>query len=342
MNEQTLHPRAAADVTHQFPILDLGRWLETGDTAERDALAVQMRHALEQVGFFFIVNHSVPQWKIEAVFAESARFFGAPLEQKAACKLSTANTGYMPMKSSVIKTSDLNKNDKADLVESFFMKRERSPHDPDVIAGKPYRGLNTWPADLPGFRETMVDYMQSVDWLGKALVPLFCLAVGMPADALDRAFRDPQLAFRLSHYPPMPAEDNQFGIAPHTDAGFMTFLPPSKVAGLWIRPEGGDWMKAPVMPNAMLVNSGDTLRRWSNDRFLSTPHKVLNETGEERYAAPIFFDPNTDYPIACLPSCTSADNPPKYPEITYEAYLKWFMENNYKAPVQDQVIGARP
>ena len=333
---------AANSERARLPVLDLGRWLQTNDVGERDKLVVQLRQALEEVGFFFIRQHSIPQWKIDAVFAEASRFFTQPTEMKAQLKLTPVNTGYMPLKSGVIKTSDLNKNDKPDLVESFFMKRERSPHDPDVINNKPYRGMNVWPGDLPGFRETMVDYMQSVDWLGKRLVPLFALAAGMPQDAMEPAFRDPQLAFRLSHYPPVPAEANQFGIAPHSDAGFMTILPPSKVAGLWIRPKGGDWMEAPVMPDAMLVNSGDILRRWTNDRFLSTPHKVVNQTGEERFSAPIFFDPNTDHLIECLPSCTSAENPPKYPTITYESYLKWFMENNYKAPVDKAVIGARP
>ena len=95
-------------------------------------------------------------------------------------------------------------------------------------------------------------------------------------------------------------------------AGFMTLLPQSAVPGLEIRTRAGDWLAAPPLPGSYLVNTGDTLNRWTNGRFLSTPHRASNHSGDERYAMPFFYDPNTDTMIECLPTCRGPDNPPKY------------------------------
>ena len=109
----------------------------------------------------------------------------------------------------------------------------------------------------------------------------------------------------------------------------MTLLPDNEVAGLEIRPAGWDWVPAPALPGSFLVNSGDILRRWTNDRFLSTEHRVLPSVGSDRYAIPFFFDPRTDAVVACLPTCEGPDAPAKYPPIPYGDYLVWFMKRNY-------------
>src|SRR5438874_8762857 len=125
------------------------------------------------------------------------------------------------------------------------------------------------------------------------------------------------------------AADNQFGIAPHADAGFLTMLPQSAVPGLEIRTIAGRWLAAPPLPGSYLVNTGDTLNRWTNGRFLSTPHRASNNSGRERYAMPFFYDPNTDTMIECLPTCRGPDNPPRYPPQTYEEFYAWFIAKNY-------------
>ena len=126
----------------------------------------------------------------------------------------------------------------------------------------------------------------------------FCAAVAvaldLPPDWFDKAFEDSQFSFRLSHYPPVAAEPNQFGIAPHTDSNFMTFLAQTEVPGLQVRMPGGDWLDVPYIPGSFAVNSGDMLRRWSNGRFKSTPHRALPPVGRERYAIPFFLGPRFD------------------------------------------------
>ena len=89
----------------------------------------------------------------------------------------------------------------------------------------------------------------------------------------------------------------------------------------------------------MIVNAGEMMKRWSNDRFLSTRHMAVNDSAHHRYAAVFFFSPNLDHQISCLPSCTGPNGQATYPPVTYRAYRRWFMENNYRnaldAPVED-------
>ena len=127
----------------------------------------------------------------------------------------------------------------------------------------------------------------------------------------------------------------------------MTLLPPNKVQGLSICCRRR-WMDAPGVEDAFVVNGGDILHRWTNERFLSTPHRVRNVSGELRYAIPFFCDPNHDTIIECLPSCQSADSPPKYPPIKFGDYALWFAAQRYEhmakveTPTADEVApGAR-
>jgi isopenicillin N synthase-like dioxygenase len=111
----------------------------------------------------------------------------------------------------------------------------------------------------------------------------------------------------------------------------MTILAQNTVPGLSIRLPNGVWLDAPSLPGSMLVNGGDLLRRWTNDRFLATPHRVTNRSGQERYAVPFFFDASYDWKLDCLPTCQSPENPPRYPSITYPEYMTWFRNMNYGA-----------
>jgi isopenicillin N synthase-like dioxygenase len=210
-----------------------------------------------------------------------------------------------------------------------FFARDRRPDDPDVQAGKPFRGLNRWP-DIPGFRETVLAYHAAMEGLALALVPLIATSLGLPRDFLDPAFRPSEYTLRMSHYPPVEAYgENEFGSAPHTDSSLFTLLAQSPVPGLEIRMRDGTWLPAPVVPESFLVNSGDMLRRWTNHRYLSTPHRVRNLSGLDRYAIPFFFDTNLDYVIECLPTCQGPGNPPRYAPTTSAEYSTWFSRRNY-------------
>jgi len=312
-----------------IPVLDMAP-LAQGRPGAAAALAAAIRDASENVGFYFLVGHGVPWALVERTFAQAARFHAQPLEAKQAIRINEHNIGYMGMGASVTRSSAVNANTRPNLNEAVFFKRDRGPDDPKVVAGRRFCGMNQWPAGLPGFREAIVAHMDAMERLAKRLVPLYAASLDLPEGWFDAAFADPQYTLRLSHYPPMAVHgDNEFGSAPHTDSSFITLLPQSPVPGLEIRTREGAWMPCPVIAESILVNSGDMMRRWTNHRYLSTPHRVRNMSGGDRYAIPFFFDANVDHEIACLPTCQGPDNPPRYPPTTYAEYMLWFARKNY-------------
>ena len=180
-----------------------------------------------------------------------------------------------------------------------------------MLAGKLFREPNKWPDNLPGFRDFLLGYWEAMERFSQSLLPVFATALDLPPDYFDRAFVDAQCVLRLSHFPPTRYRDNQFGLAPHTDANFFTVLPQANVEGLYIRPARarGGWIKAPRIPGSFVINAGDMCRRWTNDRFLSTQHLAINLTDQHRYSTPFFYTPHIDWPIACLPTCLRPGQP---------------------------------
>jgi isopenicillin N synthase-like dioxygenase len=330
----------APERTHSaIPVIDFGACF-AGEPGALASAAAEVRHALEHVGFFIMTTHGVPPGLIDRAFAEARRFHDQPLERKLALRMNEHNNGYMAMGRYAVWTSEVNANDKPDLNEAFFCKRERAPDDPLRRSGRRFVGPNRWPDDLPGFRENVLAYTEAVDALGRRVLPVCASALGLPPDAFDAAFAESQFSFRLSHYPPVRAEANQFGIAPHTDANFLTFLAQTEVPGLQVRMPSGEWTDVPYVPYSYAVNSGDMLHRWTNGRVKSTPHRALPPVGRHRYAVPFFLGPHIDTVIECLPSCQGPDDPPRFPPIAYEAYLTWWYDANYNAALQDLTGGA--
>jgi len=312
-----------------IPILDASRYLAAPhDGAAAAALAAELKTALEDVGFYFLSGHGVPQQLVDEVFAEVTKFHALPLEEKTALRANEHNVGYMPVNGYVSRSSRVATATHPNLVEAFFVKRDLPPDHPDVLANVRYRCLNQWPSSdrLPLFRKTVVAYCDAMERLCKQMLPLYARALDLADDFFDTAFAQPQYALRMSHYPPAESgEADQYGVAPHTDSSFLTMLAQNELPGLSIRMPRGTWVDAPAITGAFLVNSGDMLRRWTNHAFLSTPHRVVNRNGHrDRYAIPFFFDATHNYPMACLPSCTGPDNPARYGPTTYSEYMQWF------------------
>ncbi len=321
-----------------IPIIDVGGMLSGSPGALGEA-ARQVHDALTRVGFFVITGHDVSQSLVARTFAEAGRFHDQPMPCKLAVKMNEHNNGYMALGRYAVWTSEVNRNDKPDLNEAFFIKRERGPDDPLLRSGRRFVGPNRWPdeATLPGFRGYVLEYVDEIDNLARRLLPAVAAALDLPPGFFDAAFADSHFSFRLSHYPPVPAEANQFGIAPHTDANFMTFLAQTEVPGLQVRMPSGDWQDVPYVPGSFAVNAGDMLHRWSNGRFLSTPHRALPPVGRQRYAIPFFFGPRFDQLIECLPTCTGPGNPPRWAPITYAEWLAYWYDANYDPKRQQDV-----
>jgi isopenicillin N synthase-like dioxygenase len=315
--------------TETIPVIDLGPYL-AGEPDALDRTAKELRFALTEIGFYFIVNHGVPREKIQATFEQVKRFHALPLDRKLELKLDPHNTGYLPMRGNTLRTSTVQAGTKPNLNEAFFVKREMPADHPDVLSNRRYRGVNRWPTDLPGFREIVVDYCDTMERLVQKMVRLYARALDLPAEYFDTPFKDCQYSLRMTHYPHQdgPVLD-EFGLAPHTDTSFLTLLAPNDVPGLSIRTQSGKWIDAPAIPDAYVVNGGQMLQRWTNDVFLATPHRAVNRSGGERYAIPFFCDSNIDWPVAAVPTTVGPDKPPKYPTTYYSDYMAWYQKRNY-------------
>jgi isopenicillin N synthase-like dioxygenase len=315
--------------TDTIPIIDLGPTL-AGEPGALDRTAKELHFALTEIGFYFIVNHGIAREQIRGVFEQVKRFHAQPIEKKQALKLDDHNTGYLPMRGNTLRTSTVQAGTKPNLNEAFFVKREMADDHPDVLSNRRYRSRNRWPEDLPGFRETVVGYCDAMERLVKKMVRIYARALDLPAEYFDAPFRDPQFSLRMTHYPHQdgPVVD-EFGLAPHTDTSFLTLLAPNEVPGLSIRTQDGKWIDAPAIADAFVVNGGQMLQRWTNDRFLATPHRAINRSGGERYAIPFFCDSNIDWPVAAVPTTVGPDKPPKYPTTYYTDYMIWYQKRNY-------------
>jgi isopenicillin N synthase-like dioxygenase len=312
----------------EIPLIDVSDYLASKPGAAEKA-AAELCYAFEKVGFYYLAGHGVPQSLIDAQYAEAARFHAMPMDEKLKVKVDEHTIGYMPIQEKAPPNAAA-QGKKPSQNEAFFLRRERDASDPDVVSGRRFHAMNKWPAGLPGFREQTLKYMSTLEQLCKKLVPLYALALDLPDDYLDKDFATPHMILRQSRYPQIDgADESVASLVPHTDSGFMTLLPPNKVEGLSIQLPNGQWFDAPGVEGAFVVNGGDILHRWTNERFLSTPHRVRNVSGTLRYAIPFFFDPDHDTVIDCLPTCRSAERPAKYPPIKFGDYAVWFAAQRY-------------
>ena len=315
----------------EIPLIDVADFL-AGRPGAAERAAAQLRFAFEKVGFYYLAGHGVPQSLIDTAYAEAARFHAQPMAAKLAVKVDEHNIGYMPIARAAPPNAAA-QGKKPSQNEAYFLRRELSADHPDVLSNRRFHALNKWPqeSDLPGFRSNVLAYMATMEALCRKLVRLYALALDLPEPFFDACFARPHLILRMSRYPAIDGHDNTVAsLMPHTDSGFMTLLPPNKVPGLSISLPDGRWMDAPGIENAFVVNGGDILHRWTNERFLSTPHRVRNVSGPVRYAVPFFCDPDHDTMIECLPTCRSAERPAKYPPVKFGDYALWFAAQRYE------------
>jgi isopenicillin N synthase-like dioxygenase len=259
-------------MSESIPVIDVADYL----AGRRDALTALARlfcDALTTVGFMVITGHDVPQGLIAQTFTEAKRIHDLSMPQKLALKLNEHNNGYMAMSRYAVWTSEVNQNTKPDLNEAFFIKRERDFDNPLRRSGRRFVGANVWPDEpkLPDFRRRALAYADTMDTFARRMLPPLAVGLDLPPDWFDEAFSESQFTLRLSHYPPTQAAANQFGIAPHTDSSFMTYLAQTEVPGLQVRMPSGEWLDVPFVPGSFAVNSGDMMKRWTNGRFSRHP-----------------------------------------------------------------------
>ena len=293
-----------------IPTIDLAEYFESGDRASLESVSAQLREACEETGFFSITGHGVSSQQLDAAFEQTRLFHAMSLDDKRAILMDRADwpvggVGYLPLKNRKLPARDT-----GNVNEAFIIKC-------DNVLGM---DDNQWPAEalLPEFRQTAESYATAVRQLALRMLPIYAVALDMPEDFFSEGFDKPLYRLRMSHYPPVESGGAEFGIAPHVDTSFCTILAQDQ-PGLSIFSERRQcWVNAPAIKNAFIVNSGELLKQWTNDKFLSVKHFANNNTGaNSRYSIPFFFNANPTYKMTCVPSCCGPDNPPKYPPISY-------------------------
>ena len=304
-----------------IPVIDIAPLV---NGVQPQAVAKTLGRACRDVGFFYVTGHGVPQALTADVFKASAAFFAGPASMREAVSFSgpADNRGYIRVGGEA-----LDPGKPADVKEAFNIGLELAPDDPELLARAPFRATNLWP-DMPGFRDTMLDYFNRLWRLGRDLHQGFARDLGLEPDFFEPRLDKPNATLRLLHYPPVstPPSDGQLGAGVHTDYGNVTLLATDAVGGLMVQDRSGRWLDAPSLPGAFICNIGDCLMRWSNDIYVSTPHKVVSPAGKDRHSEAFFLDPNPDVLVACLPTCVSADRPAKYAPITGADFLRSRLE----------------
>lgn len=306
-----------------IPVIDVSP-LWDDSPAAFDAIARQIRQASTEIGFFYVRGHNVSRDLMTAVYFAAKYFFALPAATKEAIKVNSAHRGYVPF----AQTTQPGKQH-PDRKESFNFAYPFAPGDPEMSAGHALIGLNQWPAEEARWRAVMEAYYATVFELGQRILQGFAVALDLPTGFFRGVYRNPLVRARLLHYPPQPPGDEGQSAAEHTDYGAITILWQDDVGGLQVRNRAGDWIAAPPVEDTFVINIGDMLQRWSNDLFISTPHRVLNSSGRERYSIPVFYDPDYNTLVECLPNCATAESPAKYPPIVAGDYITGRYDNSY-------------
>ena len=303
-------------MTERLACIDIAA-LAGADLSGRRAVADRIGRACRETGFFAITGHGVPAALRRDVFAASAAFFAQPAaaKQPLARGLHGANQGYVGLA-----TEALDETAPPDLKEAWNLVWTE-PASPPV-------GIWPDPHGLPGWRETVQAWFDAMLAVGRRLHHAFALDLGLAETWFDDKLDHPMATLRLLHYPARAASHDangsaagQAGAGTHTDYGNVTLLATDAVAGLQVQRRGGGWLDVPALPDAFVCNIGDCLMRWSNDVYVSTPHRVLPPE-RERYSIAFFLDPNADALVSAIPSCVPMGHAPRHPPVTAALHLQ--------------------
>ena len=304
----------------QIPKIDISE-IEEKEFSRR--LLQDFFSAYNKYGFGYIINHGIEKTLIEQLFQVSKQFHSQPLSEKMRVALDHNHRGYIAINTSTDVNSKLADVKKPNQSESFMMMREDKSELPDVYLSGP----NQWPK-LENFKEVLEKYTFNMTKLGRNLMRLALLSSGVRDLSVMQSLDTPTIWLRLLHYPPISknSPSDLYGSAPHTDFGCLTILAQDEIGGLQVQTREGEWIDVPKLEGSFVVNVGDMLSRYTNGLLRSTPHRVINKSGKERFSCPFFFDPHTNAVVQPL----KGTGKPKFSPINFGEFLREELEASYE------------
>lgn len=314
-----------------IPIVDLEP-LRTGNPAERRRAAKALGAAAETLGFAVIGGHGVPARVGEELREAALRFFDLPIEQKMRVRRPRPdqNRGYIPFGEETL-VRMAGGDSPPDVKEVFAIGPDSIPSTEYFTGPASYPSFapNLWPEAPADLRPRMLAYWRAMEELMRTLGRGLALALDLPEGRFDDVLDNTHSSqLRLLHYPPLAkaVEPGQLRAGAHTDLGMMTILRNDPVpGGLQVRARDGSWIDAPGVADTFILNIGDLLMRWSNDRLVSTLHRVAVPpldagTRARRLSIGFFVGPRYNAMVECLPTCQGPDNPAKYEPVSVHDY----------------------
>lgn len=296
------------------PVLDLYRF-----GSDRAALAREAGEAYREYGFCGFINHGLSDTVIDDAYAVFRQFFALPVDIKMRYRsTSGGQRGYTPFGIEQARDQSV-----PDLKEFWHVGREVGADNPWPDILEP----NSWPFEIPGFEQKAYALYRALDELGKHILQLIALAIGLEPGWFNDRVTLGNSILRAIHYPPITDRQTPaVRAARHEDINLITLLIGSSEEGLQILSRDGRWIPVTSIPGTIVVNIGDMMKRLTNDVLPSTPHRVINPPGAKsdrsRYSIPFFMHPNPDFLIETLPHCVSPERPDRYPQaITANDFL---------------------
>ena len=323
-----------------IPVVDIAPFTQ-GDVASHRAVAEAVDRACTDLGFLIISGHGVAETLIDEMRAVSRGFFDLPAEEKLRLKMPPDRyRGYIALGHEALANS-LDQESPPDLKESFSIGPFGMPDDAYHRAARPgnFFAPNIWPDRPAAFRPVLERYFREMERVSTLLMRIFAVGLGMPERFFDEKIDHHITNFSVIHYPEQPSEPlpGQLRAGAHPDYGSLTIVKPDTApGGLQVLGKDGRWIDVPVIPGTFVVNLGDLMAEWTNDRWVSTLHRVVNPPrdkalGSRRLSMTFFHQPNYDAVIECLPTCTSGDRPPRYGRTTSGEHV-WMKVNKHRQP----------
>ncbi|GAB3124718.1 isopenicillin N synthase family dioxygenase [Glaciibacter psychrotolerans] len=309
-----------------------GREVPTIDIDRDPALVARdFDDTLREVGFFQIVNHGVDDAIADDCWNQAREFFDLSIEQKREVERPPGgHFGYFPLKAESLAQS-MGMDSPGDLKESFnigaIVPFTHTPIDEEEAR---QFAPNQWPSALPGMRPAWEAYYGSMLTLSNRLMSIFARALDLPAEFFAHSIDRSPSALRAINYPEqqLPIEEGQLRAGAHTDYGTLTILRQELGrGGLQVRDEPrSSWVDIPPIDGGYVINIGDLMARWTNDRWTSTVHRVVNPdagsaVSTRRQSMPFFHNANYQALIECLPSCVAAGESPRYEPVVAGPHL---------------------